>query len=244
MLVVGGGFLGLEVAATARTLGATVTVVEPIPGPPLASRIGEEAATKLRALHESHGVQIHTGIGVDDLTPSSGGAIESTLSDGTKLDADVVLVAVGSTPSTEWLAGSGLPLDNGLICDEFCSAGSDVWAAGDVASWHHVGYQRRLRLEHRTNAQEQGLAVAANIVGTPTPFVPVPYFWTYQYDARIQVHGVIADVTRTSVVEGNPADASFVQTFSLDGGVVAALGWNSARRMAEYRRRLIEAMPG
>ena len=244
LLVVGGGFLGLEVAATARGLGATVTVVEPIPGPPLASRIGTQAATKLQAVHAEHGVDIHTGLGVAGLEAEAGGGlVHATLSDGTGVDADVVLIAVGSVPTTQWLEGSGLELANGVVCDEFCSAGNDVWAAGDVASWLHVGYDRRLRLEHRTNAQEQGLAVGRNIVGPPTPFTPVPYFWTNQYDVRIQVHGQIADIDNNTVIEGDLADASFVQTFSDAGQVTAALGWNAARLMAAQRKQLLDAMP-
>ncbi|MEY2399867.1 MAG: hypothetical protein QOJ00_3041 [Actinomycetota bacterium] len=243
LLVVGGGFLGLEAAATARGLGATVTVVEPIPGPPLASRIGNEAATKLLATHRAHGVEVFTGIGVASLDVAADGTVRATLSDGTTIEADVVLVAVGSVPNTRWLEGSGLEIVNGVVCDAYCSAAPGVWAAGDVASWQHVGYERRLRLEHRTNAQEQGLAVARNIVGDPRPFTPVPYFWTYQYDVRIQVHGQIVDVDRNDIVEGAPGDDTFVQTFSFDGKVTAALGWNAARRMAEFRRQLLDAMP-
>ena len=244
LLVVGGGFLGLEVAATSRKLGADVIVVEPIPGPPLASRVGTEAATKLLTTHQSFGVEIHTGIGVADLAPGADNAIRATLADGTTVDADVVLVAVGSAPTVEWLADSDLQVENGLVCDEFCNAGNDVWAAGDVASWLHLGYQRRLRLEHRTNAQEQGLAVASNIVGPRQPFMPVPYFWTNQYDVRLQLHGFITEDADTAIVEGGPGEDSFVQTFSRDGQVTAALGWNAARRLAEYRRQLLADMSG
>lgn len=245
LLVVGGGFLGLEVAATARGLGATVTVVEPIPGPPLASRIGTVAATKLQAVHADRGVEIHTGVGVSALEAEAGGTpVHATLGDGTTVEADVVLIAVGSVPATQWLESSGVELANGVVCDEFCSAGNDVWAAGDVASWLHVGYDLRMRLEHRTNAQEQGLAVGRNIVGPRVAFTPVPYFWTNQYDVRIQVHGHVVDLDHAEVTEGDSADSSFVQTFSEHGRVTAALGWNAARLMAGYRKQLLEAMPG
>ncbi|MEY2469794.1 MAG: hypothetical protein QOF21_2492, partial [Actinomycetota bacterium] len=230
------------VAATARKLDANVTVVEPVPGPPLASRIGTAAATKLLAIHVANGVQIHTGIGVESIAQLDGDTVQAVLSNGDTVEADVVLIAVGSVPTTDWLESSGLAVDNGLICDEYCSAGHDVWGAGDVASWQHVGYDRRLRLEHRTNAQEQGLAVAANVVGTREPFVPVPYFWTNQYDVRVQMHGVVTDTADTEIVEGGPDEDSFVQTFSNAGRVTAALGWNAARRMAEYRKQLLEDM--
>lgn len=233
LVVVGGGFLGLEAAATARGLGAEVNVVEPIPGPPLASKIGDVAASKLLTLHTEHGVRVQTGVGVD--------AIETDrvrLSDGSMLEADVVLVSIGAAPTVGFLEGSGLPLDNGLVCDEFCSAGHNVWGAGDVASWLHVGYGRRLRLEHRTNAQEQGQHVAANILGAHEPFTPVPYFWTDQYDARVQVRGLIPADATAELVEGDPDTDTFVQTFAADGSMIGVLGWNAARLSMQYARQL------
>ncbi len=239
LLIVGAGFLGLEVAATARGLGAEVTVVEPIPGPPLASRVGSLAAEQLLATHEAHDVRIHTGIGVDQLDTVADGTIDVALSDGSHRVADVVLVAVGSTPTTQWLEGSGLTIDNGLVCDEFCHAGSDVWGAGDVASWLHVGYGQRLRLEHRTNAQEQGLAVAQNILGANQPFMPIPYFWTDQYDVRIQLAGVIPRGVEGQLVEGGVEDDKWVQTYSTSTGEVAGvLAWKAPRLLAQHRQQL------
>ncbi|HVV37834.1 MAG TPA: FAD-dependent oxidoreductase [Acidimicrobiales bacterium] len=233
LVVVGAGFLGLEVAATARGLGAEVDVVEPVPGPPLASRIGDAAANKLLALHESRGVRIHTGIGVETIEAS-----HVIRADGVTHDADVILIAVGSTPTTEWLNGSGLEIGNGLICDEYCHAGHDVWGAGDVASWMHVGYGQRMRLEHRTNAQEQGHAVAKNILGANEPFTPVPYFWTDQYDARVQLAGVMPPGADVSVVEGDVESDQFVQAYSVAGNVAGVLAWKAPRLLAQYRRDL------
>ncbi|HVT75827.1 MAG TPA: FAD-dependent oxidoreductase [Acidimicrobiales bacterium] len=233
LVVVGAGFLGLEVAATARGLGAEVDVVEPVPGPPLASRIGDVAADKLLALHESRGVRIHTGIGVETID-----ATRVIRADGVTHDADVILIAVGSTPATEWLNGSGLEIGNGLICDEYCHAGHDVWGAGDVASWMHLGYGQRMRLEHRTNAQEQGHAVAKNILGANEPFTPVPYFWTDQYDARVQLAGVMPPNAEVAVVEGDVDSDQFVQTYSVAGNVAGVLAWKAPRLLAQYRRDL------
>ena len=233
LVIVGAGFLGLEVAATSRRLGADVTVIEPVPGPPLASRVGEVAARRLLAQHESNGARVHTGVGVDTITPT-----EVVRTDGEVHAADVILVAVGSVPRTEWLEGSGLVIDNGLVCDEYCAAGDDVWAAGDVAAWLHVGYGRRMRLEHRTNAQEQGHAVARNIVGAREPFAPVPYFWTDQYDTRVQLAGVIPADAATEIVEGAADGDQFVQTFSVGGSVAGVLAWNAPRLLAQYRRDL------
>lgn len=241
LLVIGAGFLGLEVAATAHKLGAEIIVVEPVAGPPLASRVGTVAAERLLATHEANGVQIRTGVGVADLAIEADGSVAATLSDGAVVHADVVLVAVGSVPATDWLADSGLTIDNGVVCDEFCSAGEGVWAAGDVASWLHVGYGRRMRLEHRTNAQEQGYAVARNILGAGEPFVPIPYFWTDHYDVRIQLSGLIPDNPEIAIVDGSATDEKFVQTFSTRGRLQAVLAWNSPRGMAEYRKQLIAA---
>ncbi len=234
LVVVGGGFLGLEAAATARGLGAEVTVVEPIPGPPLANKIGDVAASKLLTLHTAHEVRIQTGIGVEEI---EGDGVK--LSDGSRLEADVVLVSIGAAPMVAWLEGSGLPLDNGLVCDEYCYAGNNVWGAGDVASWVHHGYGRRLRLEHRTNAQEQGQHVAANILGAHEPFTPVPYFWTDQFDARVQVRGIIPPEATAELVEGDPDSETFVQTFSVGGRMMGVLGWNAARLSMQYAKQLV-----
>lgn len=238
LLVVGAGFLGLEVAATARKLGATVTMVEPIPGPPLANKIGAVAAQRLLANHQRNGVTIHTGVGVAELN-TDGSIVRATLADGVDVDADVVLIAVGSAPTTGFLDGSGLTVENGLVCDEFCHAGHNVWGAGDVASWHHVGYEQRMRLEHRTNAQEQGHHVAKNILGANAPFTPIPYFWTDQYDFRIQLAGVIPLGVDGEIVEGAPDDDFFVQTYTVGGDLVGALVWNAPRKLAEYRQNLV-----
>lgn len=240
LVVVGAGFLGLEVAATATELGASVTVIEPIPGPPLASRIGEVAAKRLLALHQAHGVDIHTGVGVKELAVT-GDTITVTRADGVTIEADAVLIAVGSTATTDWLEGSGLPVENGLVCDEYCDAGYDVWGAGDVASWLHIGYGLRLRLEHRTNAQEQGQHVARNILGANEPFTPVPYFWTDHYGTRVQLCGVIPMDADVAIVEGEADGEQFIQTFGRDGTVGAVLAWNAPRLLGQYRTQLTPA---
>jgi NADPH-dependent 2,4-dienoyl-CoA reductase/sulfur reductase-like enzyme len=234
LVVVGAGFLGLEVAATSRGLGADVTVVEPVPGPPLASRIGEVAARRLAALHQSHGVRIHTGVGVETITEN--GVVRS---DGVSHEADVILIAVGSTPTTQWLEDSALTIDNGVVCDEYCAAAPGVWAAGDVASWFHQGYAQRMRLEHRTNAQESGHAVAKNILGAAEPFEPIPYFWTDHYDVRVQLAGVIPRDATVEIVEGDADAEKFVQTYAVPGGVTGVLAWNAPRQLAQYRRDLV-----
>ncbi|MCW2542255.1 MAG: hypothetical protein JWN95_3980 [Frankiales bacterium] len=258
LVVVGGGFLGLEVAASARKLGAQVTVVEPVPGDPLASRIGLVAAAKLVELHRASGVRVLTGVGVTALTgdaeaPSpyveSGGepdrrqpVREVHLTDGTALPADVVLIAVGSDPCAEWLESSGLLIDDGVVCDEYCAAGPNVWAAGDVARWLHRGLDRHVRLEHRTNATEQGRHVAQNILGAKLPFQPVPFFWTDHFETKIQLAGTLPHAADAEIVEGDAASDSFIQTFSVDGALRGVLCWNSPRRMTAYRNALEDSL--
>jgi 3-phenylpropionate/trans-cinnamate dioxygenase ferredoxin reductase component len=256
LAVVGAGFLGLEIAATARRLGAEVVVVEPAQQP-LADRVGPQVSRRLQDLHRAQGVELLLGVGVrgfvtDETTSGpftdSGGEPGRpapvrgvSLTDGRTVPADVVLVAVGGVPCTEWLAGSGLPVDSGLVCDEFCRAAPGVWAAGDVARWLHRGLGRHVRLEHRTNATEMGQAVALGITGTLTPYVPVPFFWTDHYDARVQVAGVITPDSTATVVSGAADGESFVSLFHQGDRLVAALGWNSPRELGAHRRELLQA---
>ncbi len=258
LVVVGGGFLGLETAATARMLGAEVTVVEPLDAP-LAQRLSAPVAARLVRLHEAHGVRVLRGVGVAALHAASPGppfpfgeasggepgerrpVRTVQLTDGTVLDADLVLVAIGCRPAVEWLQGSGLILDDGVVCDERCSAGPGVWAAGDVARWLHPRLGRHVRLEHRMNANEQGQVVAKNILGGEEAFAPIPFFWTDQYDARVQVWGVIPHEAEPTVEPGLDLDSdSFVATFRDPGDqrVVGALGWNATRRLPGYRAQI------
>jgi 3-phenylpropionate/trans-cinnamate dioxygenase ferredoxin reductase component len=257
LVIVGAGFLGLEIAATARRLGADVTVVEPAQHP-LADRLGTHVSRRLQDLHQAEGVELILGIGVRDFVTdqtstgpyaNSGGEPGEPapvrgvrLTDGRVLPADIVLVAIGGVPCTGWLAGSGLEIDGGLVCDEFCRVAPGIWAAGDVARWLHQGLGRHVRLEHRTNATEMGQAVAAGITGTMAPYVPVPFFWTDHYGARIQVAGVITPDSVPTVVSGDADGESFVSLFHDGDRLVAALGWNSPRELGAYRRELIHAV--
>jgi NADPH-dependent 2,4-dienoyl-CoA reductase/sulfur reductase-like enzyme len=241
LVVIGAGFLGLEVAATARSSGVNVTVVEPLAAP-LENRIGPLAASRLLELHRSRGVRILTEVGVDslDAAPTEGATrrhIDSvTLTDGTVLPATAVLVAVGCIPNTEFLASSGLEIADGVVCDAYCAAGPSIWAAGDVARWLHPGLGRHVRLEHRMNATEQANAVARNILGRGEPFAPVPFFWTDQYEAKIQVAGFVPPAGDGEIVESS--DESFVQVFREEGRLVGVLGWNAAKALLPYRSEL------
>jgi 3-phenylpropionate/trans-cinnamate dioxygenase ferredoxin reductase subunit len=236
LAIVGGGFLGLEVAATARKLGAEVTVIEPL-AEPLAGRLTIPVAERLLALHRANGVDLRTGVGVNEMAGE-----RLALSDGTALDTDAVLVAIGCEPAVEWLEGSGLAIEDGVLCDEYCQAAAHVWAAGDVARWHHRGLERSLRVEHRMNANEQGATVAANILGAGQAFTPIPFFWTDHYDVKIQVWGVLPPGIEPVLAEGELDGDRFVLTTSDPGSghVVGAIGWNSARSMVAYRAVIAE----
>ncbi|MEV6152328.1 FAD-dependent oxidoreductase [Nonomuraea sp. NPDC052129] len=193
LVIVGAGFVGAEVAATARDLGVRVTLLESGPVP-LALAVGEEAGQLMTRLHVEHDVTVRTQVSVTGVIGTGGGPMVGVrLADGTVVAADDVLVAIGSVPNTEWLTGSGLSVHNGLVCDEYSSAADGVYGVGDVARWHNPLFGTHMRVEHRTNAAEQGMAVARNLLGEPRPFAPVPYFWSDQYGTKFQAYGHLRD---------------------------------------------------
>lgn len=185
--IVGGGFIGGEVAASARALGAEVTIVE-VQEAPLVGVLGPVAARLYRELHEACGVRLRCGVGVAG--PLGAGRVTGIrLGGGEELEADLVVVAIGVEPETEWLAGSGLRLDNGVLCDPDLSVAADVYVAGDIARWpDREGVP--IRVEHWTNACEQGAHVARNLIaGARAPYDSLPYFWSDQHGTRIQYAG-------------------------------------------------------
>ena len=254
LVIVGGGFLGLEVAATANTLGCRVTVVEPLEQP-LANRVGDIVAERLVAVHRAHGVRVLCGLTVAGFRSRAVGAADPrtrasredpvstvVLSDQTELKADVVLIAIGANPRVEWLEGSGLEIDDGVVCDQYCRAAPNVWAAGDVARWFHIALCQHVRFEHRLNASEQGRAVARSILGAPTAFAPVPFFWTDQFDVKLQLCGVLPENSRMSIVEGSEDSGAFIAAFYATEleRPSAVLSWNAAGKLAPYRAVLQE----
>src|SRR4051794_27343499 len=212
VVVVGDGVLGAEIAATVRGLGVSVTLAGPQPAP-LAYQFGPLAAGLLAELHATRGVHLRLGTAVTGLSAEDGRVAGVRLETGEVLPADVVVVAFGAAPATDWLAGSGVLCDNGVVCDSRCRAADGIFAAGDVARWHHEGLDALLRLENRTNATEQAVAVAGNILGEDRPYTPVPYFWTHQFDARVHVHGTLSADAEVSIVEGDPREGRFVAQY-------------------------------
>ncbi|MBZ6102080.1 NAD(P)/FAD-dependent oxidoreductase [Streptomyces olivaceus] len=239
VVVVGDGVLGAETAATARSMGPAVYLVGPQPAP-MTGQLGPLAAGHLADLHRRNGVALRTGVLLDALLSRDGAVTGVRLSDGEELPADVVVAAVGCSPATDWLADSGLVLDDGVVCDARCRAAEGVWAVGDVARWHHRGLGRLLRLENRTNATEQALAVAGDIMGEDRPYVPVPYFWTDQYDVKVQVFGLLSAESRAEVVAGDPAEGRFVVRHEGPRGPVGVLGWRMPKQTRLHRASIVD----
>ncbi len=239
VVVVGAGFIGSEVAASCRQRGLEVTLVEPLPAP-MERGLGREMGGLMADVHRDQGVDLRLETGVDGL--HGGARVEGVqLSDGTRLDADVVVVGIGVTPVTDWLESSGLELDDGVVCDATCATGiPGIVAAGDVARWHHPVYGRAIRIEHWTNAVEQGVAAAKRLLGSAAPFAAIPLFWSDQYDCKIQLAGLPELDGASRVVHGSLEARKFVRLYEKGGRLYAALGFNQARRMVGYRRMIAE----
>jgi NADPH-dependent 2,4-dienoyl-CoA reductase/sulfur reductase-like enzyme len=251
VVVVGAGFLGAEVAAVASEMSLDVTLVDPLPVP-MYRQFGHRIGELVGQLHADHGVSVRCGTGVRrflsadarSASPTSAGRVIGVeLTDGSTLDADLVVVAVGASPAVSWLADSGLPLGKGIECDTHCQAIPGVYAAGDIASWHNNHFDIRMRLEHRMNATEQAMAVAGNLLGADRPFAPVPYFWTDQYDARIQAYGIFPADADITVLDGQPASRKFVAGYGRHGQMVGVLGWNSPRELRKLRQLVVDRTP-
>lgn len=234
--IVGAGFLGAEVAAVARESGLDVTMIDPLPAP-MIRQFGAEMGTLLAELHQSRGVDLRCGTGVTALTGDGMRVTGVDLSDGSHVPADLVLVAVGAAPATGWLASSGLTLGDGIECDQYCVAAPGVVAAGDVASWNHPGIGRR-RLEHRMNATEQATVAAKNLLGQRIPFEPVSYFWTDQYDVKVQVYGRSGDGLDFRIVAGHPSEGRFAALYGDGERVAGALAWNLPRQARVLREHV------
>ncbi|WP_112239229.1 NAD(P)/FAD-dependent oxidoreductase [Kribbella monticola] len=241
MAIVGAGFLGAEVAAVGRESGLEVTMIDPLPAP-MIRQFGAELGGLLAQLHQSRGVNLRCGVGVSALTGEGGRVAGVELSDGSHVTADLVLVAIGATPATSWLATSGLRLGDGVECDQYCAAAPGIVAAGDVASWHHPRIGRR-RLEHRMNATEQATIAAKNLLGAKIPFAPVSYFWTDQYDVKLQVYGRSGDDLDFHIVAGDPTEGRFAALYGDGHHVTGAMAWNLPRHARLLRAHVANQIP-
>lgn len=234
LVVVGGGFIGAEVAATARRLGAEVTIVE-VDAAPLTRALGVEIGSLVARLHADEGVEVRCGVAVAGV--EGDGRVERVrLADGTALDADAVVVGLGVRPATGWLEGSGLELCDGVVCDAFCRASAPgVVAAGDVARWQHPQLGA-VRIEHWENAVTQGRFAAGTLLGSEdVPYAPVPYVWSDQYEHKLQVVGRREPGDGLLVVDGSLEDRRFVAAYVRGERVTAAVTLN--RRASAMRIR-------
>ncbi|MDQ6837310.1 MAG: FAD-dependent oxidoreductase [Actinomycetota bacterium] len=246
VVIVGAGFIGLEVAASCRSRGLDVTVLEP-QSVPLAHALGPDLGQALAHMHRRAGVTLRLGVTVR--APIGDGAITGVvIDDGEVVDADLVVMGIGVAPATGWLEGSGVDLDRGIVCDSHLrvlAGGRPVpglMAAGDVARWSDARAATTLRIEHWTNAAEQGPAAALALLdpdGTP-PFAVVPYVWSDQLGTKLQLVGLPEVGDDVQVLEGTPGEGRWVAAYGRNGRLVAALGAGRPAQVMRLRRRLEE----
>jgi 3-phenylpropionate/trans-cinnamate dioxygenase ferredoxin reductase subunit len=239
-VIVGAGFIGCEVAASLRKLGVEVALVEPQPTP-LAAVLGERIGELVARVHRAEGVDVRTGVGVAAVRGDTEvSAVE--LTDGTVLEADLVVVGIGSRPATDWLVGSGVALDNGVLCDEVGRTSEPhVWALGDVASWRDArGHQ--IRVEHWSNVADQARVMVPSVLGQEPPeMVAVPYFWSDQYDVKIQCLGEPSPNDVVHVVEDD--GRKFLAYYERDGVLVAVVGGGMPGKVMKARAKIAAGAP-
>jgi NADPH-dependent 2,4-dienoyl-CoA reductase/sulfur reductase-like enzyme len=228
VVVVGAGWIGCEVAAAARKHGAEVTVVEPLPLP-LHRVLGDRLGEVFRSMHAAEGVAFRLGAGVVEFTGTDGRVSGVSLSDGSSVPADVVLVAVGARPRSELAHDAGLELaeDGGVLVDAgLRTSAADVYAVGDIAAHFHPRLGRRVRVEHWANAKDQGAHVAGNLLGGSDPYTASPYFFSDQYDLGMEYRGLADPFADELVVRGDLDTREFVAFWLRDGAVTAAMNVN------------------
>ncbi|MFD6858874.1 NAD(P)/FAD-dependent oxidoreductase [Rhodococcus sp. NPDC060090] len=239
-LVVGAGFIGCEVAASLRAKGVEVVLVEP-QETPLASVLGTEVGSLVARLHTDEGVDVRAGVGLTELRGDER-VTSAVLGDGSEIDVDLVVLGIGSIPVTEWLDGSGIELDNGVVCDEVGRASAPhVWAVGDVASWQ-LPEGGRKRIEHWTNAGEQAtVLVKALVSGDVGVASAVPYFWSDQYEIKIQGLGAVRGDDTVHVVRDD--GRKFLAFYERDGRLVGVVGGGMPAQVMKNRMKIAAGAP-
>ncbi len=251
LVVIGAGFIGLEVAASAHQVGCDAVVLEGLPAP-LMRALGPDMGQAVASVHARNGVPVRCGVRVEAIEHDGTRVTGVRLGGGEVVAADTVLVGVGVRPATDWLASSGIELDDGVRCDATLAATApNVYAAGDCARWPNrmfgdpeVG--EVMRVEHWTNAAEQGAAAASNLLAaaageTPEPYAAVPFFWSDQFDSRIQFLGRPHGDDEVHIVAGNPS-GPFAALYGYGGRLRAALGVSMPKIVMPFRRRLAAGM--
>ncbi|MGD1171796.1 NAD(P)/FAD-dependent oxidoreductase [Mycobacterium seoulense] len=239
-VVIGAGFIGCEVAASLRSLGVDVVLVEPQPTP-LASVLGERIGELVARLHRAEGVDVRLGVGVTEVRGDT--RVDTVvLTDGTELAADLVVIGIGSHPATGWLEGSGIEVDNGVLCDEAGrTSAPHVWALGDVASWRDAtGHQARV--EHWSNVADQTRVVVPAMLGQDVASaVVVPYFWSDQYDVKIQCLGEPEATDTVHLIEDD--GRKFLAYYERDGVLVGVVGGGLPGKVMKVRAKIAAGAP-
>lgn len=245
LVVIGAGFMGAEVASTARALGCEVTIIEAMQTP-LADPLGTRMGALVAGLHRQHGVRLLCGVGVAEIVVR--GRVEAVrLADRSEYPADVVVVGVGAAPNVEWLAGSPVAVHNGVMCDERGRTSvPGVVSVGDCASWYDVRRRRSHRVEHWTGALERPATAVTSLLrgsagGAPTPMA-VPYLWSDQYGVRIQFAGHAMDADSVDIEEGTTRKRNLLAVYRRAGDPVAVLAMNQASLFGRWRS-LLDAVP-
>ncbi|MEU7631619.1 FAD/NAD(P)-binding oxidoreductase [Nocardia sp. NPDC049220] len=246
-LVVGAGFIGCELAASFRACGIAVVLIEPQPTP-LASVLGEEVGALIARMHRDEGVDLRCGTSLDTLRTDDAGRVRAAkLSDGTEIAADLVVIGVGSRPVTEWLTDSGIALADpsaggGILADEVGRTSADrVWAVGDVAAWRHDTGRCR-RVEHWTNAGEQAKLLACALLGAEPPTVArVPYFWSDQYDVKLQALGTPNAADDVQIVSDD--GRKFLAYYSRGGTLTGVVGAGMTAQVMKARAKIAASAP-
>ena len=257
IVVVGAGFIGSEVAATCRARGCEVTILEALPVP-LGRALGDQIGAVMGELHRDHGVDLRLGTGVERI--EGGARVERVrLADGSAIPADLVVVGIGVSPNTGWLAGSGLTIDDGVVCDATTLAAPGVVAAGDVARWPSRRFGELMRVEHWDNAIAMGehaarrllaeigvadgaaggaggeVGAPAGVAAGPMVYDPVPWFWSDQYDRKVQLAGRSSGADEVRVVDGSTDERRFVALYRRGDRLVGVLAMNRPRLLVTYR---------
>ena len=238
LVVIGAGFIGSEVAASARMKGLDVTMLEIAPVP-LERALGRELGGIFAEIHRNHGIDLRTSEGVERFEGAQ--RVERVITtSGAVIDCDLVVIGVGIIPNTEIAEGAGISVNNGIVVDEYCRTDVDgIFAAGDVANFYSPILDERLRIEHWANAQSQGRAAALNMLGRREPYNEVPWFWSDQYDLNMQLVGHAPSWDEV-VFRGSVSERAFTAFYLKDGRLRAALAVNRFRDIRPSRE-LIKA---
>lgn len=240
-MVVGAGFIGSEVTAAARTLGIPVTLLEVLPVP-LDRVLGPRLGGIYAEIHRAHGVDLRLGEGIAAM--QGRGRVEQVATErGETVACGLVVVGIGMRPADGWLTDSGVALGDGVLVDAYCETSvPGIYAAGDVARWPYGDGGERVRLEHYDNALRQGEAAARNMLGQRQPYAPVPYFWSDQYDLKLQMVGHTAGWDDV-LLRGDPDSGSFMGFFIVAGVALAAVAVNRTRELVTLRKLVAARKP-